>query len=33
MVGNWLYRYQVTAWEVVPYIVNWNSKRFQGGAY
>jgi len=29
-MGNWLYRYQVAAWEEAPYIVNWNSKRFHG---
>jgi hypothetical protein len=33
MVGNWLYRYQVTAWEVVPYIVNWNSEAVSGGGH
>jgi hypothetical protein len=34
-MGNWLYRYQVAAWEEVPYevpyIVNWNSEAVPGG--
>lgn len=30
-MGNWLYRYQVAAWEEVPYIVNWNSEAVSGG--